>query len=66
VKSFDYSPEKKNSDSHELDSLPLSALRFTREPEVAPKMKFNALFGSAFSKEGPPINKPKDAFGFDF
>jgi len=65
-KAFEFSPIKKSSNSIELDTLPFNALKFTRAPKVEPEMKASALFGMSFSKEGPPLNKPKDKFGFDF
>lgn len=50
----------------ELDTVPLSILGFTRRPVKDPVRKFQADFGASFSIKGPPVNKPKDPFGFNF
>jgi len=65
-KSFEVSFGTNESSHYELDTIPLSALSFTKTPDRSPMLNFQANFGSSFSSEGPPINKPKDKFGFDF
>jgi len=64
---FDIPFEKEGrKDSFELDTVPLSVLNFTRVPVKDPVRKFQADFGASFSIKGPPVNKPKDPFGFNF
>lgn len=62
---FDFDIEKR-AKNYELDTLPLSVLKFTRVPEKDPMLNFAANYGKAFSVKGPPVNKPKDPFGFNF
>jgi len=68
VKSAFDVPFQKSEDKtrFELDTVPLSVLSFTKVPVKDPMLNFKANFGSAFSVKGPPVNKPKDPFGFNF
>jgi len=64
---FDIPLVKKDDQTRfELDTVPLSVLDFTKSPVKDPKRNFDANFGASFSMKGPPVNKPKDKFGFNF